>query len=67
MDGNGILLLGLGIQSHWKLMNQRLDVDKQPHELHLTVSTESGAASTPVRCAARRVRHMTSSTRSGGI
>ena len=34
MDGNEILLLGLGIQLPWQLVDQRLDVDKQPHELH---------------------------------
>ena len=34
------LLLGLGIQSPWKLMNQHLDTSKQPHELHLEVNLE---------------------------
>ena len=38
MDGNEILLLGLGIQSPWKLMDQSLDTDKQPHELHPLLS-----------------------------
>ena len=42
MDGNEILLLGLGIQSPWKLVEQRLDTDKTPHELHLTVKAERG-------------------------
>lgn len=42
MDGNEILLLGLGIRSPWKLMDQRLDTDKQPHELHLTVGCDRG-------------------------
>ena len=42
MDGNEILLLGLGIQSPWKLMDQSLDTDKQPHELHLTVGSDRG-------------------------
>ena len=31
MDGNQILLLGLGIEAPWKLVDQRLDTDKQPH------------------------------------
>ncbi len=43
MDGNEILLLGLGIQSPWKLMNQHLDTSKQPHELHLEVKAERGS------------------------
>jgi transposase len=42
VEGNEILLLGLGIQSPWQLVAQRLDVDKQPHELHLQVSSERG-------------------------
>ena len=42
MDGNEILLLGLGIQSPWQLLDQRLDIDKQPHELHLTVGSDRG-------------------------
>lgn len=42
MDGNEILLLGLGIQAPWQLVEQHLDTDKQPHELHLKVSAERG-------------------------
>ena len=42
MDGNEILLLGLGIQWPWQLVDQRLDVDKQPHELHLMVRSDRG-------------------------
>lgn len=42
MDGNEILLLGLGIQLPWQLVDQRLDVDKQPHELHLAVRSDRG-------------------------
>lgn len=43
MDGNEILLLGLGIQAPWKLVDQRLDTDKTPHELHLEVKAERGS------------------------
>ncbi len=43
MDGNEILLLGVGIQSPWKLIEQRLETDKNPHELHLEVKAERGA------------------------
>ena len=31
MDGNQILLLGIGVQHPWELVDQRLDTDKQPH------------------------------------
>lgn len=43
MEGNQILLLGLGIEAPWKLVDQRLDIDKQPHELHLEVKADRGA------------------------
>ena len=43
MDGNEILLLGLGIQSPWQLVNQRLDTATTPHELHLEVKAERGS------------------------
>ena len=43
MDGNQILLLGLGIEAPWKLVDQRLDTDKQPHELHLTIKADRGS------------------------
>lgn len=37
MDGNETLLLGLGIQTPWQLVDQRLETDKSPYELHLEV------------------------------
>jgi len=43
MDGNEILVLGLGLKAPWKLVEQRLDTDKNPHELHLDVKAERGA------------------------
>jgi len=43
VDGNEILLLGLGIQSPWKLVDQHLDTDKKPHELHLEVKSDRGS------------------------
>ena len=42
MDGNDVLLLGLGLQAPWKLVDQHLDVDKSPHELHLYVQADRG-------------------------
>jgi len=43
MDGNEILLLGLGIQTPWQLVDQHLDTDKTPHELHLEVKAARGS------------------------
>jgi len=43
MNDNQILLLGLGLEAPWKLVDQRLDASKQPHELHLTIKGERGA------------------------
>lgn len=57
MDGNEILLLGLGIQSPWQLVDQRLDVDKQPHELHLTVRSDRGQRYACPVCGAQCAAH----------
>jgi len=43
MNDKQILLLGLGLEAPWKLVDQRLDTSKQPHELHLTIKAERGA------------------------
>lgn len=50
MDINQILLLGLGIETLWKLVDQRFNTDKQPHELHLEVKAELGARSACPTC-----------------
>lgn len=57
VDGNEILLLGLGIQSPWKLVDQRLDVDKQPHELHLAVGSDRGSRYACPVCGAACAAH----------
>ena len=57
MDGNEILLLGLGIQSPWKLMGQHLDIDKQPHELHLRVGSDRGSMYACPVCGASCAAH----------
>ena len=57
MDGNEILLLGLGIQSPWKLMDQHLDTGKQPHELHLTVGSDRGTKYACPVCGASCAAH----------
>ena len=33
MDANTVLALGLGVTPPWRLINQRLETGKQPHEL----------------------------------
>ena len=43
MDANTVLALGLGVTPPWRLVGQRLDTDKQPHELHLEVAAERGS------------------------
>ena len=43
MDANTVLALGLGVTSPWRLVNQRLETGKQPHELHLEVAADRGS------------------------
>ena len=43
MSPDEILRLGIGIEPPWKLVGQRLDTSKRPHELHLQVEPERGA------------------------
>jgi transposase len=43
MDANTVLALGLGVTPPWRLVSQRLDTGKQPHELHLEVAAERGS------------------------
>jgi transposase len=42
MDQNDILMLGLGLEAPWKLVGQKLDTTKDPHELHLEIETDRG-------------------------
>ena len=58
MDANVVLALGLGMRPPWRLVGQRLDPGKQPHELHLDVCAERGSLF-PVRCAAMPARRTT--------
>lgn len=57
MNGNEVLLLGLGIQSPLQLVDQRLDVNKQPHELHLTVRSDRGQKYACPVCGAQCAAH----------
>ena len=34
MRGDEILLLGIGVQPPWQLVDQHLDTSTQPHKLH---------------------------------
>ena len=43
MDANTVLALGLGMTPPWRLVGQRLDTGKQPHELHLEVAADRGS------------------------
>ena len=43
MDAGELLALGLGLQPPWRLVGQRVDTDKQPHEVFLEVAAERGA------------------------
>ena len=42
MQSEDIFALGLGLKSPWKLLGQRFDMDKQPHELHLLLGAKRG-------------------------
>jgi transposase len=52
MRGDEILLLGIGIQPPWQLVDQHLDTSKQPHELYLQVEGERGARYPCPQCGA---------------
>src|SRR6202166_1184176 len=43
MEAKDVFTLGLGLSEPWKLCDQRLDIEKRPHELHLEVASERGA------------------------
>jgi transposase len=43
MDDNRVLALGLGVTAPWRLVEQRLEVERRPQELHLRVEAERGA------------------------
>ena len=47
MQQNDVLMLGLGLASRWKLLDQHLDIEASPNELQLNLGTERG---TPFQC-----------------
>lgn len=43
MNTNDIMVLGLGLQAPWRLINQHLDLEKSPHELQLEIAADRGS------------------------
>jgi transposase len=43
MASSDIFTLDLGLTPSWRVIDQRLETDKQPHELHLAVTAEPSA------------------------
>jgi len=39
-----ILMLGLGLEEPWKIIDQWFDTEKSPHELHIRISAERGSS-----------------------
>jgi transposase len=50
MEAKDVFTLGLGLSAPWKLADHRLDIDKQPHELHLEVIADRGASFPYAEC-----------------
>ncbi len=42
MDAQDVLALGLGVTPPWRLVEQRLDTNKQPHVLYIMLEAERG-------------------------
>ncbi|MFC5081170.1 transposase family protein [Vibrio thalassae] len=42
MNSSDICMLGLGLQAPWKLIDQSLNTEHSPYELHLHVGAERG-------------------------
>ncbi len=42
MDAQDVLALGLGVTPPWRLVEQRLDTNKQRHVLDILLETERG-------------------------
>ena len=51
MHQNEVLMLGLGLSSPWKLLDQYLDIEATPNELQLRVGTERGTEFQCPKCA----------------
>jgi transposase len=55
MSGSDIFTLGLS--PPWRVVDQRLETDRQPHELHLAIAAESGALFPCPKCSRPSKRH----------
>lgn len=43
MDAKDVLALGLGVTPPWRLVDQRLNTDSQPHVLEILLEADRGA------------------------
>jgi transposase len=59
MDASSLLSLGLGLEPPWKLVDQRVDTSKTPHEVYLEISSDRGALSTDETASKRRHNYVT--------
>jgi len=50
MDASELLALGLGLQPPWRLVGQRMDTDKEPHEVFLEVTADRDAENPYPEC-----------------
>ena len=50
MRTEDIFALGLGLTPPWQIVSQRLDTEKVPHELHLTLGSDRGASHPCPQC-----------------
>jgi len=57
MEARDVLALGLGVASPWRLVDQRLDLDKHPHVLEIFLEAERGAEFSCPECGRRCKAH----------
>jgi transposase len=57
MEARDVLALGLGVASPWRLVDQRLDMDKHPHVLEILLEAERGAEFSCPECGRRCKAH----------
>ncbi len=57
MEARDVLALGLGVASPWRLVDQRLDLDKHPHVLEILLEAERGAEFSCPECGRRCKAH----------
>jgi transposase len=57
LQAEDVFALGLGLSSPWRLFSQRLDMEKNPFELHLEIGAERGAKYPCPTCGAMCAAH----------